>query len=136
MLFLREGIAWCKWSATEADHGQPVPSNHKRWSSDGDHRLDPHGQLVPEHGQLNYPLHAELREVRLRSLSGPSWDDSWDGSWRFWGGVVLPGMARATLGKICREYLNGTYTKTGCKFSYPLHNMPINCMGSRFGFVL
>ena len=44
------------------------------------------------------------------------------------GGVVLPGMAGATLGEICREYLNGSCVKTDCKFSHPPHNMLITAL--------
>ncbi|XP_047317377.1 uncharacterized protein LOC124920853 [Impatiens glandulifera] len=38
------------------------------------------------------------------------------------GGVVLPGMG-ASLGEICREYLNGRCAKTDCKFNHPPHNL-------------
>ncbi|KAL3835006.1 hypothetical protein ACJIZ3_009742 [Penstemon smallii] len=38
------------------------------------------------------------------------------------GGVVLPGMG-ASLGEMCREYLNGRCAKTDCKFNHPPHNL-------------
>lgn len=38
------------------------------------------------------------------------------------GGVVLPGIG-ATLGEVCREYLNGRCVKTDCKFNHPPHNL-------------
>lgn len=38
------------------------------------------------------------------------------------GGVVLPGIG-ASLGEVCREYLNGRCVKTDCKFNHPPHNL-------------
>ncbi|GMH08043.1 hypothetical protein Nepgr_009883 [Nepenthes gracilis] len=38
------------------------------------------------------------------------------------GGVTLPGIG-ASLGEVCREYLNGRCFKTDCKFNHPPHNL-------------
>lgn len=38
------------------------------------------------------------------------------------GGVILPGMG-ASLGEVCREYLNGRCAKTDCKLNHPPHNL-------------
>ncbi|GMH20277.1 hypothetical protein Nepgr_022118 [Nepenthes gracilis] len=38
------------------------------------------------------------------------------------GGVILPGIG-ASLGEVCREYLNGRCFKTDCKFNHPPHNL-------------
>jgi len=40
------------------------------------------------------------------------------------GGVVLPGVG-ASLGEICRDYINGRCTKsdTDCKFTHPPHQL-------------
>ncbi|GAB4851881.1 hypothetical protein Ancab_031280 [Ancistrocladus abbreviatus] len=38
------------------------------------------------------------------------------------GGVMLPGVG-ASLGEVCREYLNGRCFKTDCKFNHPAHNL-------------
>lgn len=44
------------------------------------------------------------------------------------GGVVLPGMAGAALGEVCREYLNGRCAMTPCKFSHPPQQMLITAL--------
>lgn len=38
------------------------------------------------------------------------------------GGVILPGVG-ASLGEVCREYLNGRCAKNDCKLSHPPHNL-------------
>ncbi|KAF5727426.1 Dynein alpha chain flagellar outer arm [Tripterygium wilfordii] len=38
------------------------------------------------------------------------------------GGVILPGIG-ASLGEVCREYLNGRCAKTDCKLNHPPHNL-------------
>ncbi|XP_068655306.1 uncharacterized protein [Aristolochia californica] len=38
------------------------------------------------------------------------------------GGVVLPGVG-ASLGEVCREFLNGRCAKTDCKFNHPPQNL-------------
>ncbi|XP_068664827.1 uncharacterized protein [Aristolochia californica] len=38
------------------------------------------------------------------------------------GGVVLPGVG-ASLGEVCREFLNGRCVKTDCKFNHPPQNL-------------
>ncbi|KAK9664547.1 hypothetical protein RND81_14G050400 [Saponaria officinalis] len=38
------------------------------------------------------------------------------------GGVLLPGIG-ASLGEICREFLNGRCFKTDCKLNHPAHNL-------------
>ena len=38
------------------------------------------------------------------------------------GGVILPGIG-ASLGEVCREFLNGRCFKTDCKFNHPAHNV-------------
>ncbi|KVI00425.1 Filamin/ABP280 repeat-containing protein [Cynara cardunculus var. scolymus] len=45
------------------------------------------------------------------------------------GGVVLPGIG-ASLGEVCREYLNGRCVKTDCKFSHPPHNLLMTALAS------
>lgn len=38
------------------------------------------------------------------------------------GGAILPGIG-ASLGEICREYMNGRCIKTDCKLNHPPHNL-------------
>ena len=38
------------------------------------------------------------------------------------GGAILPGIG-ASLGEVCREYLNGQCAKTDCKLNHPPHNL-------------
>ncbi|KAJ4846040.1 hypothetical protein Tsubulata_002556 [Turnera subulata] len=38
------------------------------------------------------------------------------------GGAILPGMG-ASLGEVCRDYLNGRCAKTDCKLNHPPHNL-------------
>ncbi|KAF5751516.1 serine/arginine repetitive matrix protein 2-like isoform X2 [Tripterygium wilfordii] len=38
------------------------------------------------------------------------------------GGAILPGIG-ASLGEVCREYLNGRCAKTDCKLNHPPHNL-------------
>lgn len=45
------------------------------------------------------------------------------------GGVVLPGIG-ASLGEVCREYLNGRCAKTDCKFSHPPHNLLMTALAA------
>ncbi|KAH6770136.1 RNA recognition motif protein [Perilla frutescens var. hirtella] len=45
------------------------------------------------------------------------------------GGVVLPGMG-ASLGEICREYLNGRCANASCKFNHPPHNLLMTALAA------
>ncbi|CAK9182351.1 unnamed protein product [Ilex paraguariensis] len=45
------------------------------------------------------------------------------------GGAVLPGIG-ASLGEVCREYLNGRCVKTDCKFSHPPHNLLMTALAA------
>ncbi|XP_057958197.1 uncharacterized protein LOC131151043 [Malania oleifera] len=45
------------------------------------------------------------------------------------GGAVLPGIG-ASLGEVCREYLNGRCAKTDCKFSHPPHNLLMTALAA------
>ncbi|KAJ0957880.1 putative transcription factor C3H family [Helianthus annuus] len=45
------------------------------------------------------------------------------------GGVVLPGIG-ASLGEVCREYLNGRCVKTDCKFNHPPHSLLMTALAS------
>lgn len=45
------------------------------------------------------------------------------------GGVILPGIG-ASLGEVCREYLNGRCAKTDCKFSHPPHNLLMTALAA------
>lgn len=45
------------------------------------------------------------------------------------GGVVLPGMG-ASLGEMCREYLNGRCANTSCKFNHPPHNLLMTALAA------
>lgn len=45
------------------------------------------------------------------------------------GGVVLPGIG-ASLGELCREYLNGRCAKTDCKFNHPPHNLLMTALAA------
>ncbi|XVF29030.1 hypothetical protein REPUB_Repub15cG0084500 [Reevesia pubescens] len=45
------------------------------------------------------------------------------------GGAILPGMG-ASLGEICREYLNGHCTKTDCKLNHPPHNLLMTALAA------
>ncbi|KAL6009278.1 hypothetical protein ACLOJK_022506 [Asimina triloba] len=45
------------------------------------------------------------------------------------GGVVLPGVG-ASLGEVCREYLNGRCSKSDCKFNHPPHNLLMTALAA------
>ncbi|KAI3997803.1 hypothetical protein MKX01_007690 [Papaver californicum] len=45
------------------------------------------------------------------------------------GGVILPGVG-ATLGEMCRDYLNGRCLKTDCKFQHPPHNLLMTALAA------
>ncbi|PWA61948.1 Filamin/ABP280 repeat-containing protein [Artemisia annua] len=45
------------------------------------------------------------------------------------GGVMLPGIG-ASLGEVCREYLNGRCVKTDCKFNHPPHSLLMTALAS------
>ncbi|XP_073006904.1 uncharacterized protein [Typha latifolia] len=45
------------------------------------------------------------------------------------GGVVLQGVG-ASLGEICREYLNGKCTKSDCKWNHPPHNLLMSALAA------
>ncbi|WOL14430.1 hypothetical protein Cni_G23210 [Canna indica] len=45
------------------------------------------------------------------------------------GGVVLQGIG-ASLGEICREYLNGRCSKTDCKLNHPPHNLLMTALAA------
>ncbi|KAL2486860.1 RNA recognition motif (RRM)-containing protein [Abeliophyllum distichum] len=45
------------------------------------------------------------------------------------GGAVLPGIG-ASLGEVCREYLNGQCAKTDCKFNHPPHNLLMTALAA------
>ncbi|RWR87131.1 Dynein alpha chain, flagellar outer arm [Cinnamomum micranthum f. kanehirae] len=45
------------------------------------------------------------------------------------GGVILPGMG-ASLGEVCREYLNGRCAKADCKSSHPPHNLLMTALAA------
>ena len=45
------------------------------------------------------------------------------------GGAVLPGIG-ASLGEVCREYLNGRCAKTDCKFNHPPHNLLMTALAA------
>lgn len=45
------------------------------------------------------------------------------------GGAVLPGIG-ASLGEICREYLNGRCAKTDCKLSHPPQNLLMTALAA------
>ncbi|KAK2988993.1 hypothetical protein RJ640_013984 [Escallonia rubra] len=45
------------------------------------------------------------------------------------GGAVLPGIG-ATLGEICREYLNGRCASIDCKFSHPPHSLLMTALAA------
>ncbi|KAK4796200.1 hypothetical protein SAY86_028526 [Trapa natans] len=45
------------------------------------------------------------------------------------GGAVLPGIG-ASLGEICRDYLNGRCAKTDCKLSHPPHNLLMTALAA------
>lgn len=45
------------------------------------------------------------------------------------GGVVLQGIG-ASLGEICREYLNGRCSKTDCKLNHPPHNLLMSALAA------
>ncbi|GLT61009.1 hypothetical protein SLA2020_337450 [Shorea laevis] len=45
------------------------------------------------------------------------------------GGVILPGIG-ASLGEVCREYLNGRCAKTDCKLNHPPHNLLMTALAS------
>ncbi|GKV28663.1 hypothetical protein SLEP1_g37685 [Rubroshorea leprosula] len=45
------------------------------------------------------------------------------------GGVILPGIG-ASLGEVCREYLNGRCAKTDCKLNHPPHNLLMTALAA------
>uniref|UniRef100_A0A803LTM1 RNA recognition motif (RRM)-containing protein n=1 Tax=Chenopodium quinoa TaxID=63459 RepID=A0A803LTM1_CHEQI len=45
------------------------------------------------------------------------------------GGVILPGIG-ASLGEVCREFLNGRCFKTDCKFTHPTHNLLMSAIAA------
>lgn len=45
------------------------------------------------------------------------------------GGAVLPGIG-ASLGEVCREFLNGRCAKTDCKFNHPPHNLLMTALAA------
>ncbi|MBA0840996.1 hypothetical protein Goarm_003525, partial [Gossypium armourianum] len=45
------------------------------------------------------------------------------------GGAILPGMG-ASLGEVCREYLNGRCPKTDCKLNHPPHNLLMTALAA------
>ncbi|KAI3926079.1 hypothetical protein MKW98_028215 [Papaver atlanticum] len=45
------------------------------------------------------------------------------------GGVILPGVG-ASLGEMCRDYLNGRCLKTDCKFLHPPHNLLMTALAA------
>uniref|UniRef100_A0A5B6ZJI3 Uncharacterized protein n=1 Tax=Davidia involucrata TaxID=16924 RepID=A0A5B6ZJI3_DAVIN len=45
------------------------------------------------------------------------------------GGAVLPGVG-ASLGEVCREYLNGRCAKTDCKFNHPPHSLLMTALAA------
>lgn len=45
------------------------------------------------------------------------------------GGVILPGVG-ASLGEVCREFLNGRCFKTDCKFNHPTHNLLMSAIAA------
>ncbi|XP_022761863.1 uncharacterized protein LOC111307841 isoform X2 [Durio zibethinus] len=45
------------------------------------------------------------------------------------GGAILPGMG-ASLGEVCREYLNGRCAKTDCKLNHPPHNLLMTALAA------
>lgn len=45
------------------------------------------------------------------------------------GGAVLPGLG-ATLGEVCREYLNGRCGKSDCRFNHPPHSLLMTALAA------
>ncbi|TYI06342.1 hypothetical protein ES332_A10G152100v1 [Gossypium tomentosum] len=45
------------------------------------------------------------------------------------GGAILPGMG-ASLGEVCREYLNGRCAKTDCQLNHPPHNLLMTALAA------
>lgn len=45
------------------------------------------------------------------------------------GGAILPGIG-ASLGEVCREYLNGRCVKTDCKLNHPPHNLLMTALAA------
>ncbi|XP_050239026.1 uncharacterized protein LOC126688397 [Quercus robur] len=45
------------------------------------------------------------------------------------GGAILPGIG-ASLGEVCREYLNGRCAKTDCKLNHPPHNLLMTALAA------
>ncbi|KAL5781947.1 hypothetical protein ACOSP7_006976 [Xanthoceras sorbifolium] len=45
------------------------------------------------------------------------------------GGAILPGIG-ASLGEVCREYLNGRCSKTDCKLNHPPHNLLMTALAA------
>ncbi|XP_077212285.1 RNA recognition motif (RRM)-containing protein [Tasmannia lanceolata] len=45
------------------------------------------------------------------------------------GGAILPGIG-ASLGEVCKEYLNGKCMKSDCKFNHPPHNLLMTALAA------
>ncbi|KAJ7979189.1 RNA recognition motif (RRM)-containing protein [Quillaja saponaria] len=45
------------------------------------------------------------------------------------GGAILPGIG-ASLGEVCRDYLNGRCAKTDCKLNHPPHNLLMSALAA------
>ena len=45
------------------------------------------------------------------------------------GGAILPGIG-ASLGEVCREYLNGRCAKTDCKLNHPPHSLLMTALAA------
>ncbi|KAJ7957244.1 RNA recognition motif (RRM)-containing protein [Quillaja saponaria] len=45
------------------------------------------------------------------------------------GGAILPGIG-ASLGEVCRDYLNGRCAKTDCKLNHPPHNLLMTALAA------
>ncbi|KAL1827029.1 hypothetical protein ACET3Z_005441 [Daucus carota] len=45
------------------------------------------------------------------------------------GGAILPGVG-ATLGEVCREYLNGRCAKSDCRFNHPPHSLLMTALAA------
>jgi len=45
------------------------------------------------------------------------------------GGAILPGIG-ASLGEVCRDYLNGRCAKVDCKLNHPPHNLLMTALAA------
>lgn len=45
------------------------------------------------------------------------------------GGAILPGIG-ASLGEVCRDYLNGQCARTDCKLNHPPHNLLMTALAA------